>query len=214
MGFSDTITEIMHKLTANRQTLLFSATLPKVLVNFAKAGLNDPILVRLDVDNKISPDLDSAFFPVKTHEKEAALLFLLQHVIPEQDQTIIFTATKHHVEYLHELLLAVGIPNSYIYGALNQSARMLNLAKFRDGKTKFLVVTDVAARGIDIPLLNNVINYDFPDRCKLFIHRAGRAARAGRSGTAFSFVTNDELPYLLDLQLFLGRQLVRRVCSS
>jgi len=92
-------------------------------------------------------------------------------------------------------------PNS----ALDQTARKINLAKFRNGKTKVLIVTDVASRGIDIPLLENVINFDFPPTAKLFVHRVGRAARAGRPGFAFSLVSQEEVPYLIDLQLFLGR---------
>ena len=205
MGFAEAIHEILQKSATDRQTLLFSATLPKSLVDFAQAGLTEPVLVRLDVDSKISPDLELAFFTVKPTDKDAALLFLLQNVIKPDQQSIIFASTKHHVEYLHELLLAANIPNSHIYGALDQEARRGNLQLFRDNKVSVLVVTDVAARGIDVPLLNNVINYDFPDRSKLFIHRTGRAARAGRMGTAYSLVTPDDIPYLLDLQLFLGR---------
>lgn len=207
MGFSDAINEIMHRVSSERQTLLFSATLPKTLVEFSKAGLTDPVLIRLDADSKISPDLDLAFFTVKATDKEAALIYLLRTVIKQGDKTIIFASTKHHVEYLHELLLAVGIDNCYIYGSLNQTARTINLAKFSADKVNVLIVTDVASRGIDIPLLNNVIHYDFTDRSKLFIHRSGRAARAGRPGVSFAFITNEDLPYLLDLQLFLARPL-------
>lgn len=207
MGFSSDIQEIMQKLSENRQTVLFSATLPKMLVDFAKAGLTNPTLVRLDVDNKISPDLSLAFFLVKSTHKDAALLFLIQNVVKSDQQTIIFASTRHHVEYLHQLLDAYQIQNSYIYGSLDQEARQINLNQFRNGDTKFLIVTDVAARGIDIPFLNNVIHYDFCDRAKIFVHRSGRAARAGRSGTAYALLTNEDIPYLIDLQLFLGRSL-------
>ena len=212
MGFADTLQEIMVRLgggAVNRQTLLFSATLPKSLVEFARAGLQNPKLVRLDVDNKISPDLEMAFFMIRQRDKDGAFLSLcrqIQATNPDQ-QTIVFVSTKHHVEYLHDLLEAVSIENSMIYGALDQVARSYNMSKFRSGKTKFLVVTDVASRGIDIPYLNNVIHYDFPDKSKVFVHRSGRAARAGRTGIAYSLLTNDDLPYLIDLQLFLGRQL-------
>jgi ATP-dependent RNA helicase DDX54/DBP10 len=208
MGFRDTLMEIMHKLSPNRQTILFSATLPKSLVEFAQAGLKDPVLVRLDADTKISPDLKLCFFPIREKDKDAALIYLLKKVIPDNHQTIIFAATKHHVEFLHELLLKLNIENSYIYGSLDQTARMINLSKFRNGITKFLIVTDVAARGLDIPLLNNVIHYDFPDKSKLFLHRSGRAARAGKVGTAYALLSLCDMPYLLDLQLFLGRRLV------
>jgi len=207
MGFEEQLKEILFKLPQERQTILFSATLPRLLVDFAKAGLTDPSLIRLDVDSKMSKDLQAAFFSVKRIEKESALLFLLRHVIKEDESTIIFTATKHHVEYLHELLDKANIDNTYIYGSLDQTARKINISKFRNGKSKILIVTDVAARGIDIPLLENVINYDFPTSSKIFIHRVGRAARAGRKGVAYSFVSSDELPYFIDLQLFTGRPL-------
>ncbi|KAJ1959453.1 ATP-dependent RNA helicase dbp10, partial [Dispira parvispora] len=240
------------------------------------AGLHEPELVRLDVDTKISSDLEMAFFQVKPLEKEGALLYLLRNVIQlptmtseervlearrvallreqtkvaresrrrnkkgkgkpgsredsnDQDddlddqeleeanpanhvgtdqQTIIFVATKHHVEYLSQLLIEAGFKVSYIYGSLDQTARKIQTHNFRMGYSHIMVVTDVAARGIDIPILQNVVNYHFVDSSKTFIHRVGRVARAGRRGWAYSLVTNEELPHVLDLQLFLGRQLV------
>ncbi|KZT28987.1 DEAD-domain-containing protein [Neolentinus lepideus HHB14362 ss-1] len=234
MGFETALTEILGRLPATRQTLLFSATLPKSLVEFAKAGLQNPKLVRLDAETKISTDLRMAFFSVKQAEKDASLFFLLRNVIgvplgsPKQDdkdgssdkkgkgnakfdhvtaphQTLIFAATKHHVEYLTQLLLTAGYSVSQIYGSLDQSARTHQMDQFRRGLTNILVVTDVAARGIDIPVLENVVNYDFPQGARVFVHRVGRTARAGRTGWAWSFVMNTEMPYLLDLQLFLAR---------
>ena len=232
-GFAPQLHEILGKLPEARQTVLFSATLPKLLVDFAKAGLHDPTLVRLDTDVKISAELEMAFLSMSKEEKIPFLLFLLRDVIKSEHLTIIFVATKHHVEYLSQILLRAGIDSTTVYGlvyltlslffwetcmlitisslsirALDQTARKINLAKFRAGKTKILIVTDVASRGIDIPLLENVINFDFPPTPKLFVHRVGRAARAGRPGFAFSLVCQEELPFLLDLQLFLGRPLV------
>lgn len=243
MGFAAQLTEILHALPAHRQTLLFSATLPKSLVEFARAGLQDPVLVRLDADSKISPDLQSAFFSLKSSEKEGALLHLLQDVIkvPTQSQlitsvattdapksskkrkrnesdekslpssnpfsTIVFAATKHHVEYLAQLLRMAGYAVSYVYGSLDQTARKTQVHAFRTGQSNILVVTDVAARGIDIPILANVINYDFPSQPKVFVHRVGRTARAGQKGWSYSMVRDSDVPYLLDLQLFLGRKL-------
>ncbi|KAH8827988.1 P-loop containing nucleoside triphosphate hydrolase protein [Flagelloscypha sp. PMI_526] len=233
MGFETALTEILQRLPPARQTLLFSATLPKSLVEFAKAGLQDPKLVRLDAESKVSSDLRMAFFSVKQAEKEASLLSLLRDVIKvplgEADgptkssktklgevtttpqQTLIFVATKHHVEYLSNILIAVGYSVAYIYGSLDQAARTFQMDQFRRGLKNILVVTDVAARGIDIPILENVVNYDFPQGARVFIHRVGRTARAGRQGWAWSFVTSTELPYLLDLQLFLGSPLVTEV---
>ncbi|KAG7098581.1 hypothetical protein E1B28_000511 [Marasmius oreades] len=234
MGFETALNEILARLPPSRQTLLFSATLPKSLVEFAKAGLQNPKLVRLDAESKISSDLKMAFFSVKQAEKDACLLSLLRDVIKvplagsdkstEVDnrgrgkgkardvmtmphQTLVFAATKHHVEYLMNLLTTAGYAVSHIYGTLDQSARTYQMEQFRRGFTGILVVTDVAARGIDIPVLENVVNYDFPHGARVFVHRVGRTARAGRQGWAWSFVTNSELPHLLDLQLFLGRTL-------
>ena len=108
---------------------------------------------------------------------------------------------------VHELLTAANYEPAAIYGSLDPAARKIALGRFRAGKAKVLVVTDVAARGIDVPLLDNVLNFDFPTKPKLFVHRAGRAARAGRSGRAISLVEPEEMPYLVDLHLYLGRNL-------
>uniref|UniRef100_A0A8C7I617 ATP-dependent RNA helicase DDX54 n=1 Tax=Oncorhynchus kisutch TaxID=8019 RepID=A0A8C7I617_ONCKI len=207
MGFADQLQEIIRRLPDNRQTLLFSATLPKLLVEFARAGLTEPVLIRLDVDSKLSELLKLSFFHLRMDDKPALLLHLLRNVAKPQEQTVVFVATKHHVEYLKELLSSEGVECAYIYSALDQTARKINIGKFVHRKAMVLIVTDVAARGIDIPLLDNVINYNFPSKAKLFLHRVGRVARAGRSGAAYSLVCTDEIPFVYDLHLFLGRPL-------
>ncbi|KAI5295837.1 ATP-dependent RNA helicase dbp10 [Ascosphaera acerosa] len=247
MGFAAQLTEIMHGLPTSRQTLLFSATLPKSLVEFARAGLQEPTLIRLDAESKISPDLQSAFFTVKSSQKEGALLYLLHDVIkiptgetenaerirqqsrndtkakkrkrpdgivdkhsesPTAHSTIIFVATKHHVDYVTSIIREAGFAVSYAYGSLDQTARKIQVQNFRSGLSHILVVTDVAARGIDIPILANVVNYDFPSQAKIFVHRVGRTARAGRKGWSYSLIRDSDAPYLLDLQLFLAKPLV------
>ena len=207
MGFGEQLREILGRLPETRQTVLFSATLPKLLVDFAKAGLTEPTLIRLDVETKIPETLKLAFFHTRMETKPALLLHTLTHVIPAEEQVVVFAATRHHVEYLHTLLDKAGIDNTFIYSQLDPTARKINAAKFKIGakKTRVLVVTDLAARGIDIPMLDNVINYHFPAKSKLFVHRVGRVARAGRTGCAYSFVAQDELAYFVDLQLFLGQ---------
>ncbi len=159
--------------------------------------------------------------PARRHEdKDAALLWLLREVVPPASPTLVFAATRHHVEYLHTLLGLAGLQSACVYGQMDQArpaascqmrpsarppvlallrsqrargclagrahggmdeqaARRIHIGKFRAGRVSVLVVTDVAARGLDIPLLDNVINFDFPAKPKLFVHRAGRAARAG-----------------------------------
>ncbi|NWX11542.1 DDX54 helicase, partial [Aegotheles bennettii] len=218
MGFAEQLQEIIARLPDCHQTVLFSATLPKLLVEFARAGLTEPMLIRLDVESKLSEQLKLAFFHLREDDKPAVLLHLLRSVAKPQDQTVVFVATKHHTEYLKEarsdlssplqLLTAQGIRCTHIYSSLDQTARKINIAKFSQGKCPVLLVTDVAARGLDIPMLDNVINYSFPAKAKLFLHRVGRVARAGRSGTAYSLVAPDEMPYVFDLHLFLGSPLV------
>ncbi|KAI9183120.1 ATP-dependent RNA helicase dbp10 [Blastocladiella emersonii ATCC 22665] len=231
MGFEVQLHEILHRMpdAESRQTVLFSATLPKSVILFAKAGTKpDAAMIRLDTEIKIPKDLEMAFFTIKPTEKDAALLYLLREVIklpkqipsaaseadaaaqgkPKSPQAIVFVSTKHHVEYIHTLLRLRGYSSTIIYGALDQSVRKINLANFKAGRRNILVVTDVAARGIDIPILDHVINYDFPPEPKVFIHRVGRVARAGRRGWAWSMATSEEMPYLFDLQLFLGRPLI------
>ncbi|CAG5133920.1 unnamed protein product [Candidula unifasciata] len=207
MGFKDQLQEIIHRFADSRQTVLFSATLPKTLVEFARAGLTDPTLIRLDVDTKLNENLQLSFFSCRDADKCALLLYLLKRVIKPTEQTVVFAATKHHVEYLNLLLTMSGLSVTYIYSSLDQAARKINAAKFSLGKVKILLVTDLAARGIDIPLLDNVINFHFPAKPKLFVHRVGRVARAGRSGRAYSFIAHDELAHLIDLHMFLGRPL-------
>lgn len=103
MGFAEQLQDIIRRLPESRQTLLFSATLPRMLVEFAKAGLREPVLVRLDLDSKLSEHLQLSFFSVRAEDKTAALLHLLQCVLPDTQQTVVFAATKHHVEYLREV---------------------------------------------------------------------------------------------------------------
>jgi len=207
MGFSQQIGEIMGRVSPNRQTVLMSATMPRVLVDFAKAGLHNPTLLRLDTESKISDDLTLSFLCCRSEEKIGALLYLLSTFIEEGKLTIVFASTRHHVEYLHEILRLAGVETLPIYGNMDQIARKQNLGRFRKGYPSVLIVTDVAARGIDVPLLDNVINFDFPGKPKLFVHRVGRAARAGRIGTAYSLVSPEEMPYVIDLHLFLGKKL-------
>ena len=208
LGFSDQIKRIFKALHESKQTLLFSATLPAMVAEFASAGLKDPQMVRLDSESKISDDLDMRFFTVSSAEKLGALLFLCKEAISPDESTIVFVSTKHHVELVVRIFQEAGLKTCGIHGSMEQTARTININTFRKGAVNLLVVTDVAARGVDIPLINNVVNFDFPASPKLFVHRVGRAARAGRSGCAFSLVTHDgELPYVMDLHTFLGRKL-------
>lgn len=206
MGLSEQLYQIIDKLPQTRQTLLFSATLPTAVAEFSKAGLNQPELIRLDSDIKVSDTIRLSSIFMRSNEKYAALIYLLNNIISNRESTIIFIPTRHHAEYLLTLFSHYKIDATVVYGSMDQQARTENLEKFRNGEVNILLVTDVAARGIDIPEVNNVINFNFPGKPKLFVHRVGRVGRAGKIGTAYSLVGPDEIPFFLDLELFLGRK--------
>uniref|UniRef100_A0A1A9VN07 RNA helicase n=1 Tax=Glossina austeni TaxID=7395 RepID=A0A1A9VN07_GLOAU len=205
MGFGQQLNEILHRLSASKQVVMFSATLPKLLVDFARAGLSDPVLIRLDVESKLPEGLSLKFIYCRPDDRYTTLVILLKYVISQQAQTVVFVGTQHHVELVSYILTEYGISNTSVYSSLDPSARKINTAKFVNKKVSVLVVTDVAARGIDIPSLDFVINLHFPGKPKLFVHRVGRCARAGRTGTAYSIFSTDDLAHLLDLHLFLNR---------
>uniref|UniRef100_A0A7S3NK48 RNA helicase n=1 Tax=Aureoumbra lagunensis TaxID=44058 RepID=A0A7S3NK48_9STRA len=207
MGFAEEIRSLLAKMTwPGRQTMLFSATMPSVLAQFARAGLREnAYFARLDQEARLSDTLRTAFFFVRPgHDDKTATLFALLRKFcsskTQQPLTIVFVATRHHCEYL--LACAAKLMPEYraicIYGALDQMIRNQALESFRKGRTPLLFVTDVAARGIDIPLVDKVIHYSFPPAPRLFVHRAGRAARQGRPGEALALVEPDELAYLIE----------------
>ena len=205
MGFKEQLTEILSRLPTSRQTLLFSATLPQLIIDFTKAGLYNPTLIRLDTESKVSENLRNIFIGCRNEDKYAVLIHLLREVVSRKEQTIVFLPTRHHIEYLKEILDHLSICSTYLYSSLDHEARKINITQFQSKKVTVLLVTDLAARGVDIPLLDNVINVNFPPKPKLFVHRVGRTARAGRSGIAYSLVANDEAPYLFSLNLFLNK---------
>lgn len=163
MGFQEQLYEILRKLpTENRQTLLFSATMPQSIVDFAKIGLQNPILIRLDAETKLNENLTLAFFQCKNEDKIPFLLYLINMISKKQGipleaenntldhclaQTLIFAPTKHHVEFLKVILEENGCIVSYIHSGIDQAARKINLAKFYNKKSTILIVTDIAARG-------------------------------------------------------------------
>lgn len=191
-----------------RQTVLVSATMPSALVEFSRSGLRANVeVVRLDAHGAIPPTLALAFFATRGRDdKDAALIIALRRVLEVETTAIVFAATHRAVEYIVALLRKTLLPPvDCVHGNMDQGARVEAVARFRKGACKVLVVTDVAARGIDLPELDTVVNYDMPATPKLFVHRVGRAGRAGRPGRAVSLVSADEVPYLLDIHLFLGR---------
>ncbi|VDN24984.1 unnamed protein product [Gongylonema pulchrum] len=209
MGFSEQIA--FHPIHFH----FFDSVSSFLIGDMIKASLLDNELisefciftVRLDLDEKISNKLSMVFVHCRADDKTAALVHLARKSLAAKEKTVVFCATMKHVEYLSAVFELSGIDCTVLYSQLDAVARNNNIARFRDGDCSLLIVTDIAARGVDIPLLDVVINYHFPPKPKLFVHRVGRVARAGRVGRAISLFSFDEVPYVSDLFLFLGRTL-------
>lgn len=212
MGFSQQIRQILTKVSVNRQTFMFSATIPEEVSEFAIAGMRDYAFCRLDSDFVLPSNLLLHFFICRTSEKIPLLIHLFKNQIDSSiENTIIFTATSYWVDYLVELLNIFGIKNVGIYGKMDQLARKEQMGKFFRREVSTLVVTDLVARGIDLPFVDNVINLDFPSQNKLFIHRCGRTARAGKPGIAYNLIGTNELPYLQQIRGCLERPMINTV---
>lgn len=196
------VNEICNRLSDSKQTLLFSATIPQKLADFAKAGLRDPLFIRLDVEANLSETLKSVHLHCNHQDKFAILIHLLKNFVNKEQMTVVFMPTRHHIEYAKLLLDNSRINCCYVYSSMDPEARRINIDKFTKKQCRVMLVTDIAARGIDIPLLDIVINFNFPFKPKLYIHRVGRVARAGRFGCAISLISHDETPYLHALHMF------------
>jgi ATP-dependent RNA helicase DDX54/DBP10 len=209
-GLQPQIAAILRRLNEDCQRALFSATMPSILAEFTEANLHNPVVVRLDAESKLSDTLKQSAFFVRSAEKPAALIFMLRNVLgvdAKTSQALVFVESKYHVDFFVTLLNHIEISTVGVHGAMDQEARKDAVENFGRRRVSCMIVTDVAARGIDLPLLDNVINYSFPAVPKVFIHRVGRVARAGRTGAAYSILTYDEMPYYVDLMSFINRPL-------
>lgn len=211
MGFLPQIRTILNKVSTNRQTMMFSATIPQEVSDFAIAGMRDYAFCRLDNEFTLPDEILQHFFLVRTQEKVPLLVHLFRHIIGKDESTILFTATSYWVDYLVVLLRQFDIEGVGVYGKMDQLARKEQMQRFRTHEVKVLIVTDLVARGIDQPFVDNVINLDFPQQNKLFIHRCGRVARAGKHGTVFNLVGMTELPYFQQVENCLQRPIVNKL---
>jgi ATP-dependent RNA helicase RhlE len=198
MGFIHDVRRIIDKLPTQRQTLLFSATMPDEILDLAHSILRNPVNVAVTpVASTVETVSQSVFF-VEKPDKPA----LLNHLL--QDKTIkrvlVFTRTKHGANKVVSQLTRASIHAEAIHGNKSQSARERALANFKTGRTRVLVATDIAARGIDVENITHVINYDLPNEPESYVHRIGRTARAGAEGIAFSFCNTEEREYLRDIE--------------
>ncbi|KAJ3427905.1 atp-dependent RNA helicase ddx54 [Anaeramoeba flamelloides] len=243
-GFQQQLMDILRVVSTTRQTVCVSATLPKLLVEFIKIGLNEPQIIRLDIEHTLPENLKLHFLTIRTESKVSALVALLDRLESkgknntnqnlqnrmeekkkkekankykrynknnknnnndDMTQTLIFFSTRYHVEFVNTYLEKLGYNCTMIFGEMDQNARRMQLEEFRLKKKSILLTTDLASRGLDVPNLDHVINFDFPATAKLFVHRVGRTARSGSYGQGWSLISIDEYPYVYDLFLFLNK---------
>lgn len=204
MGFLPALKQIIRELPKERQSLFFSATLPPNIKSFAEKLLYDPVSVRIKSKSVSVEKIDQRFMLVEKGDKPRVLKDLL--AAPEVDRAIVFTKTKHGANRLSQRLEKQGVLSVAIHGNKSQSARQKALAAFRDGKVQVLVATDVAARGIDIPGVSLVVNFDLPHEPESYVHRIGRTGRAGADGVAVSFCLPDEKRELRAIEKLIGRE--------
>ena len=211
MGFIPDIRQILKHLPAERQTLVFSATMPPEIRRLTGTILNDPATVQVGITAP-ADTVNHAFYPVAHHLKTALLLTLLKNT--KTKSVLVFTRTKHRAKSLGKKLLTAGFRSASLQGNLSQSRRQASLDGFRNGKYKILVATDIAARGIDVTRISHVINYDIPSTPDAYIHRIGRTGRATRSGEAFTFVTGDDKKMVHAINRTIGYNIEQRTLPT
>ncbi|MEE9310394.1 MAG: DEAD/DEAH box helicase [Cocleimonas sp.] len=207
MGFIHDIRKIISTLPKRRQNLMFSATFSQDIRKLAKSMVNDPVEISVSPRNTTVETVKQWIHPVDKGQKSE----LLAHLIVEHNwfQVLVFSRTKHGANRLAKQLETRGIPSIAIHGNKSQAARTRALADFKKGKVQVMVATDIAARGIDIDLLPQVVNFDLPNVPEDYVHRIGRTGRAGSKGQAVSLVSADEFKQLRDIENLINQQLER-----
>ncbi len=202
LGFIHALRRIAPLLPKERQTMLFSATMPKQMAELAAAYLTDPVRVEAAPPGKPAEKIDQSVHFVPQEEKTALLIDHLDR--HRDDLALVFTRTKHGAERLMKALDKAGFAAGSVHGNKSQGQRERAIAAFRGGDLRVLVATDVAARGLDIPGVRHVYNYDLPTVPDVYVHRIGRTARAGRDGAAVTFCSPAEHSELRAIQKTIG----------
>ncbi|MBC7903029.1 MAG: DEAD/DEAH box helicase [Gemmatimonadaceae bacterium] len=205
MGFVHDVKKIIAKLPAKRQTLFFSATMPAEIQRLADILLTNPVKVEVTPVSSTADTIQQSMFFVDTKAKKSLLLHLLE--TKNIETALVFTRTKHGADKVAKELVRSGIGAEAIHGNKSQNARQSALNNFKSRRTRVLVATDIAARGIDIDELTHVINFDLPNVAETYVHRIGRTGRAGANGLAFSFCDHEEREYLRDIQKLIGKSI-------
>lgn len=205
MGFIHLLRKIARYLPHKRQTLMFSATMPKLIDELTGEYLRDPVKVAVNPPGRTADRIEQAVHYCSQGDKAKLLEdYLLKH---QGEAALVFGRTKHGSEKLMKLLVSWGFKAGSIHGNKSQNNRERTLAAFRSGEIDILVATDVAARGIDIPLVRHVYNYDLPNVADNYVHRIGRTARAGASGKAVAFCAPAEMEELWAIEKVIGQEL-------
>ncbi len=212
MGFAPDVERILQQTPKHRQTLLFSATVPGWIHRLVERHMRDPQTISVSGQAELVDTVSQWCIECSWADKVEALTLLLDS--PRVTSGLIFTATKRNADMLHTVLLGRGYDVTVLHGDLSQHDRDLALRKFRDSKVRFLIATDVAARGIDIDDISHVINYDVPASPEDYIHRVGRTARAGREGVALTMITPIEILKIRDIEKHTRRSIERHTLAD
>ncbi|MBN4047282.1 DEAD/DEAH box helicase [bacterium AH-315-P13] len=212
MGFLRDIERIMRLMPSKRQNLLFSATFSKEIRKLANGILHHPVQVEATPENITVDAISQKVYRVAKGKKTDLIIKLISE--GNWKQVLVFTRTKHGANKLCKKMISAGITASAIHGNKSQGARTKALAGFKIGKVRVLVATDIAARGLDIPLLPHVINFELPNISEDYIHRIGRTGRAGARGEAISLVSADETTYLRDIEKLVGLKIPKEIIEG
>ncbi len=203
MGFIHDIRRILPMLPAKRQSLFFSATMPKEIEKLANSILTRPRKVEVTPASSTVEKIDQYLYYVE--KKNELLIELLQD--PKMESVLVFARTKYGADKIAKVLNRAGITAEAIHGNKSQNNRQRTLANFKERTTRVLIATDIASRGIDVDDLTHVVNYELPNVPETYVHRIGRTGRAGRTGVAYSFCKEDEMPLLRDIEKLIGKRI-------
>ena len=212
MGFLEDMETILSQLPEERQTLMFSATMPQAIADIAKKFQKDPVTVRVIKKELTVPKVTQYYYEVKPKNKVEVMCRLLDMYSPKL--SIVFCNTKRQVDELVQALQGRGYFAEGLHGDLKQVQRDRVMESFRNGRTDILIATDVAARGIDVGNVEAVFNYDIPQDDEYYVHRIGRTGRAGREGKAFSLVVGKEVYKLRDIQRYCKIKIIPQAIPS